>query len=131
MKPDHKETDSIKEALPSNQELQTAVLQNRVFSMLGLATKAGKIVSGEFMSEKAVKSNTAYLVITAEDASDNTKKMFTNMCRYYKVPLHIFGTKESLGNAMGKEMRASAAITDEGFARAIQKKLVNSSNMEV
>ena len=104
---------------------------HKIYSMLGLATKAGKIVSGEFMTEKAVKSGSAWLVIVSEEASDNTKKMFTNMCRFYKVPLHIFGTKEDLGASMGKEFRASAAIIDQGFAKAIQEKLVNISNMEV
>lgn len=104
---------------------------HRIYSMLGLATKAGKIVSGEFMTEKTVKNGTACLVIVSEEASDNTKKMFTNMCRFYEVPLHIFGTKEELGNSMGKEFRASAAVTDPGFAKAIQEKLVNISNMEV
>ena len=83
------------------------------------------------MTEKAVKSGTACLVIVSEEASDNTKKMFTNMCRFYKVPLHIFGTKEELGAAMGKEFRASLALTDPGFAKSIQEKLVNISNMEV
>ena len=105
--------------------------ESGIYSMLGLATKAGKIVSGEFMTEKAVKSGKAFLVIVSEEASENTKKMFTNMCRFYKVHLHIFGTKERLGNAMGKEMRASAALIDEGFAKSIQKKLENSNNMEV
>ena len=104
---------------------------HKIYSMLGLATKAGKIVSGEFMTEKAVKSGSAWLVIVSEEASDNTKKMFTNMCRFYQVPLHIFGTKEDLGSSMGKEFRASAAIIDPGFAKAIQEKLVNISNMEV
>ena len=104
---------------------------DRVLSMLGIAAKAGNVVSGEFSTEKAVKTGKAYLVIVSEEASDNTKKMFTNMCRFYQVPLHIFGTKEDLGSSMGKEFRASAAIIDDGFAKAIQKKLVNISNMEV
>lgn len=129
MKPDYNKEGH----LPKDQRPTEAPGKNikGIFSMLGLATKAGRIVSGEFMTERAVKNGSACLVIVSEDASQNTKKMFTNMCRYYKVPLHIFGTKESLGKSMGKEMRASAAITDEGFAKAIQKKLVNNSNMEV
>lgn len=104
---------------------------HKIYSMLSLAMKAGKIVSGEFMTEKAVKNGTACLVIVSEEASDNTKKMFTNMCRFYKVPLHIFGTKDELGNSIGKEFRASVALTDPGFAKSIQEKLVNISNMEV
>lgn len=96
---------------------------DKVLSMIGLATKAGKIVSGEFSVEKAVKSNKAYLVIVSQDASDNTKKMFGNMCTYYNVPMYSYGTKESLGNSMGKQTRASLAVTDMGFKKAIVKQL--------
>lgn len=98
--------------------------QDRVFSMLGIATKAGKVVSGEFSTEKAVKSNHAQVVIVAEDASDNTKKMFTNMCTFYHVPMQIFGTKETLGKAIGKQTRASLAVVDEGLAGAVLKHFV-------
>jgi ribosomal protein L7Ae-like RNA K-turn-binding protein len=44
--------------------------------------KAGKVASGEFMTEKAVKTSMAHLVIVAEDASANTKKMFSDMCTF-------------------------------------------------
>lgn len=94
---------------------------DRVLSMVGLATRAGKVLSGEFSTEKAVKDGKAVLVIIAGDASDNTRKLFTNMCAFYKVPLQIYGTKESLGHAMGKELRASLALTDKGFSDAILK----------
>ena len=49
--------------------------QNKALSMIGLATKAGKVASGEFCTEKEVKSGRACLVIVADDASDNTKKL--------------------------------------------------------
>ena len=91
--------------------------------MIGMATKAGKTVSGEFMTEKAVKGGKALLVIVAEDASENTKKKFQNMCTYYKVPYYILGGKEQLGHSMGKEIRATLAVTDSGFKTAIEKQL--------
>ena len=91
--------------------------------MIGLATKAGKTVSGEFSTEKAVKTGKAWLVIVSEEASDNTRKMFTNMCTYYKVPIYFFGKKSELGHAMGKEMRASLVMMDAGFAKAVVKLL--------
>ena len=75
------------------------------------------------MTEKAVKSYTAELVIVAEDASDNTKKMFTNMCEFYEVPMFVYGTKDELGHSMGKEIRASLAVTDSGFAKSLTKLL--------
>lgn len=97
--------------------------QDKVLSMISLATKAGKTVSGEFSVEKAVKEKKAVLVIVSSEASDNTKKMFKNMCDYYKVPLYFYGTKEALGHFIGKEYRASLAITDAGLAKAVVKQL--------
>ena len=69
-------------------------LNSNVLSMLGLAAKAGKVASGEFSTEKEVKSGNACLVIVAEDASDYTKKLFRNKCKYNEVPMEIIATKE-------------------------------------
>ena len=94
---------------------------SKVLSMLGLAAKAGKVASGEFSTEKEVKSGNACLVIVAEE-------LFRNMCKYYEVPMEIFATKEELGHWIGKAYRASICILDEGFAKSIVKKI--SLNME-
>jgi len=96
--------------------------------MIGLATKAGKTVSGEFATEKAVKEGKAFLVVVAEDASENTKKLFRNKCEFYKTEYLVFGSKIELGLATGREMRASIAVTDKGLCSAILKKLENSKN---
>lgn len=98
-------------------------MNNKILSLLGLAARSGNLVSGGFMTEKAVKSGKAFLVVISEEASDNTKKMFTNMCSFYQVPLHFYGTLEELGHSIGKEFRASVAVTDEGFAKNIIGKL--------
>jgi ribosomal protein L7Ae-like RNA K-turn-binding protein len=94
--------------------------------MLGLACKAGKVVSGEFATDKSVKAGRARLVLVSEDASDNTKKMFSNMCEFYEVPRFFYGTKEELGHSIGKAMRSSLAITDENFANSLIKHLKQS-----
>jgi len=99
--------------------------------MLGIATKAGKTVTGEFATEKAVKEGTASLVIVAGDASDNTKKKFRNMCDYYQVTIKVFADKVALGNACGKEFRASLAVTDVGLANAVVKQIDSYDNLEV
>jgi len=91
--------------------------------MLGIAAKSGNVVSGEFSTEKAVKTGHAFLVIVSEEASANTNKMFTNMTDFYEVPMYVFGTKEELGRCIGKEFRASLAITDENLASAVEAKL--------
>lgn len=96
---------------------------NKTLSFIGIAQKAGKVVSGEFSVEKSVKEYKACLVIIAEDASDNTKKMFRNMCTYRDIPMYIYSNKEDLGRCIGKQFRASLAVTDDGFANTLQKQL--------
>ncbi len=100
--------------------------KDKVLSLLGLATRSRNVVSGGFATEQAVKSGKAYLVIIAEDASDNTRKKYSNMCEFYEVPCAYYSTKDVLGHAMGKEERTTLAVTDEGFADSIQKHLVDS-----
>lgn len=94
-----------------------------VLSMLGIAAKSGNIASGEFSTEKAVKAGQAFLVIVSSEASVNTRKKFENMTAFYQVPCYFYGDKESLGRCIGKEFRASLAITDENLAQAVERKL--------
>ncbi len=96
---------------------------DQVLSLLGLSAKAGKIRSGEFQVEKAVKENQAFVVIVATDASDLSKKSYRDMCSFYQVPIYEYQTKEELGRCIGKEFRAAVAVVDEGFAKGIIKKL--------
>ncbi len=98
-------------------------IEKKVFSYIGLAAKAGRLSSGEFMTEKAVKEGKAKLVLVSAEASDNTKKMFSNMCTYYKVPIYFFGDKTKLGHAIGKEFRASLVLLDKGLADMVEKQL--------
>lgn len=102
-------------------------MNNKLLSMLGLCTKAGKLKSGEFQTESSVKSGEAFLVIVAGDASDNTKKKFNDMCTFYETPIIEYGLKEEMAKAIGKDVRALLAVCDEGFAKSILK-IYNMSN---
>ena len=94
------------------------VSEKKFYSLLGLSQRGGHMASGEFMTEKAVKEGRAFLCIVAEDSSDNTKKMFRNMCGFYHVPFCCFSDKNTLEHRLGKEFRASLAVLDEGLAKA-------------
>ena len=95
----------------------------RIRGYLGLGARGRNVVSGEFAVEKAVRGGKAYLVLIAEDASDNTLKQFTNLCAHYGVSLARFGTREVLGRTLGRDFRASAAVTEEHLAETIRKYL--------
>ncbi|MBQ1311215.1 MAG: ribosomal L7Ae/L30e/S12e/Gadd45 family protein [Blautia sp.] len=99
----------------------------KVLGLAGLAAKAGKAASGEFSTEKSVKSGKGFLVLLAEDASANTRKKFENMCAFYEVPIYDTVDKETLGRAVGKQMRACLSVEDENLAAAIQKALMENS----
>ena len=97
--------------------------QNKIFSLLGLAAKGRNLVSGEFQTMEAIRSQSAYLVLVAQDASDNTKKLFHDKSSYYEIPVYDYGTKDDLGRAIGKDLRSSLGVCEEGLANAIIKQL--------
>lgn len=88
-------------------------------SLISLSKKAFKMVSGEAQVEEAIRGDKVFLVIMAEDASKNTVKKFNNMCTFRNVPLRVYSTKAHLGSLIGKEIRATIGIVDEGFADSI------------
>lgn len=94
-------------------------MTDKTYSFIGLANKAGKLVSGEVKCEKNVKSGKALLVIVACDASENTRKKFEDACIYRKLPFYRFGRKEMLGKLLGKSEVSVITITDNHFTQKL------------
>lgn len=85
---------------------------------IGLAMKAGKIASGDFSVEKAVRSGTAKLVMLDESASENTKKQWRDAWQLQK---HSADKNPCNGQCDRKTCQNVAAVTDEGFSAMIIK----------
>ncbi len=98
-------------------------MKDRILSFISLAQKAGKIASGQFLCEKALKEGKAFAVIIAGDASENTKKHFKDMCAYRNISCFEYSDMESLGRTCGKEERSVMAVCDTGFADNIKRLL--------
>ncbi|GIO10902.1 50S ribosomal protein L7ae [Cohnella xylanilytica] len=103
---------------------------NKALSRLGLAMRAGKLVSGEELVLKAIRSGEAKLVLLAEDASEGTRKKVADKCGSYGVELLIGFTRFELGGAAGKPERVLFAVTDRGFADMIRSGWVQHSEVE-
>lgn len=88
-------------------------------SLLGLANRAAKIISGEELVIKEIRRNKAQLVILSRDASDNTKKKITDKCHSYGVPYRLVSDRYELGGAIGKDARVVVAVIDAGFAKRL------------
>jgi ribosomal protein L7Ae-like RNA K-turn-binding protein len=93
----------------------------KFFSLLGLAMRAGKVVSGEEQVINVVRKKKAFLVIVADDASENTKKRIKDKTTHYGVPCVIAGNRHQLGQAIGKDERVLLAVTDQGFAQGLSR----------
>lgn len=94
-----------------------------LYNMIGLAYKGGNLVAGYEMCKKAILKNRANLIILAADCSYNTKKLFKDKCSYRYIPVVTFGTKQRLGEAIGKTDRTVLAVLNEGFSRVIRKQI--------
>ena len=95
----------------------------KVLQTIGLATRARRLVTGEDVCQRQLRAGKGKLCIVAEDASDNTKKRFSNMCNYRNVEIVFFGKKDELGKFTGKESRTVIVIIDDGFAKKIKELL--------
>ena len=101
--------------------------EKQIYGLLSLCTKAGKVKSGGQILYDCIASGEAKLVLVATDASENTRKKCFDKCAWNHVPVMLFGTVDEMGRVMGKTERAGVAVTDAGFAQAIQKKTTRAS----
>lgn len=98
--------------------------RQRILNLLGLAMRAGELITGESLSLNAIAGNKAKMAFIASNASENTKKKFKNKTEYYEVPLVDIFSKEELSHAIGKN-RTSIALVDKGFTKSIKELIEN------
>ncbi len=70
---------------------------------------------------ESIRDGSAMCVIIASDASEGSRKMYKDKCKYYEVPFMEYADRETLGKAVGKDLRSALAVKDEGLCRAIMK----------
>lgn len=98
--------------------------EDKIYSFLSIAKKAGKLVSGYNSCEFDIKKDKCKLIIIAEDASQNTIEKFKNICSSRNVPFAIFGSKERLGTSIGKDEASVLGIKDDGMSRVVLNMMV-------
>lgn len=102
--------------------------EQRIISFLGLAIRAGKVCKGESICERAIRDNLAELVIVAGDASANTKKRFSDKCKFYETEYREFSTKEQLGKLTRSENRAVLTVNDKSMTNKLLKMIESELN---
>lgn len=94
--------------------------KDKTIQLLGLATKARKVIFG---TDTVTKSMTKIkLLFVSKDASDNTKKLIVNKSNYYKIDLVLDLDCNDLYKACGKNIMV-LGICDQGFANSLNNSL--------
>ena len=96
-------------------------MNNKIINLLGLATRARNIVSGDNAVENALKLNKVKMLIISEEASDKTKKNYKFYANKYNIPIIFMGKIDELSNAIGEKNRAIIGIKDINIVKGIEK----------
>ena len=95
--------------------------KNKIIGLLGLATRAGKVIFGYELVEKSIQNNKAKIVFV-ENIDSSNHKQIKNKCSYYNVALVETFSSDEISKATGKKTKI-VSIIDEGFKEAIIKLL--------
>lgn len=95
--------------------------KNKIYGLLGLSMKAGKLVFGTESCIDMLNKRKIKLLILAEDSSERTIGNFKQKCVECKVPYYIVGSKDEISKSIGKNNKAVLGIKDKNLAEAIKK----------
>ena len=95
-------------------------MEDRIYAMLGLCMKAGKLAYGSDMCEEKIKAGKVSVLIVAEDASENTKNKFKDLCNG-KTPIFIWGEKDKISHCIGKENKALLGVLDSNLGKKVME----------
>ena len=97
---------------------------DKALNFLSLARKAGTAELGEEPAGAAARAGKAYVLLVASDCGDHTwRRAKSFVSGTDQICIHIPYSKEELGEAVGRQSLAIAAITDVSMALALVKSL--------
>jgi ribosomal protein L7Ae-like RNA K-turn-binding protein len=93
------------------------------YSAVGLARKAGKLVTGTMACTQAIKKGRVKLAIATLDTAGNTLDKLRIICESSKTELIEYGQSHVLGMALGRENIKIIGIIDKEFKKLILSKM--------
>ena len=104
-------------------------MNEKIFRMIGLACRAGKVEVGEAKTEDRLRHKKSKLVIISNDASYNTREKFSDLCAKNGVVMISIGDRETLGNYTGRDFAVVLSLSNEGFAKRIRELAEETGNL--
>ena len=99
-------------------------MNDKFLSLLGMARKSGKLCPGHDAAVSSIVKNQAKICIISREGSERLKKEMNHACTFEgkSIPLLIVNyTLSDLSAAIGSKA-AVITVTDEGFAKALEKR---------
>ncbi|MGX7092290.1 L7Ae/L30e/S12e/Gadd45 family ribosomal protein [Hutsoniella sourekii] len=90
--------------------------KQKQLNLLGLAQRAGYLVTGDELVEKASKTGQVVLIVCASDASDKTKKRYQDLSEYWQIPVSFAFNRLEISQALGKK-RTLCGLKNRGMAK--------------
>ena len=92
------------------------IMRGRILGYLGLANRAGKVISGGSMVSDATRSGQKPgLILLAKDVSPSIGDKIVSLAAVHRIAcIHIM-TKDDFGAILGKAPRSAVAIKTGGF----------------
>ncbi len=101
--------------------LRKSSMVDHTLSNLGLAFRAGAIVTGDQLL-KALKQNQVCYLFIAHDASEKTKIRFMKSATSKQIAVNLEYSFTELSQAIGKKQRKVLGLTDTRFLKTLRKK---------
>jgi ribosomal protein L7Ae-like RNA K-turn-binding protein len=95
--------------------------------LLGLAARAGAVLTGTERVREAVRADGVLFVIVAADASANSLDKLVPLLVSRRVPHVVVLDRAALGGAVGRSELSAIGLTDRSFAGRIEELLVQGS----
>ena len=92
---------------------------SKISSILGLASKAGQLITGTAGVEEAIRKHKVSLVICAADLSPKTVKNFRYLCEREKIDFLSFGLRTELSGWIGRPGRGIIGVVSRQFSGVI------------
>lgn len=93
--------------------------RRRVLDLLGLAARAGTLVTGTGSVRQAVREERIHRVFLAEDAAPGQRQKIEPLLQARAVPSHTLFSRVELGSAIGRSPVSAVGIIDRNLARRL------------
>jgi len=98
-------------------------MHKEFLNFLGLANRAGALITGTELVLAGVRRQKVKLVIVDANVSAGTLKKIRDKCKFYDVDMVQGLGSISIGSAIGSENRKVIGVVDGNFAKGLKDKL--------